>query len=145
MVEQTIPQCDTSHFIDAKNTAAVSDDPKWWWFMSVPNINLLITNIWRRDKVSNVDLWKRTSQDKFKIRNWRWIGHTLKKPATNITLQGLKWNPPKKTTKRGRPRNSWRKAGRNVWEGAQLGKSCQQLSEVLPRGAKGLGKVSKSL
>ena len=42
------------------------------------------------------------------MRRWRWIGHTLRKPSTNITRQALSWNPQGKR-KRGRPRNSWRR------------------------------------
>ena len=42
------------------------------------------------------------------MRRWRWIGHTLRKPSTNITRQALFWNPQGKR-KRGRPRNSWRR------------------------------------
>lgn len=72
-----------------------------------------ILNIWWKDKVSNVDLWKRTSQDPidFQIqkRKWSWIGHTLRQPATNITRQALKWNPQGKR-KQGRPRNNWRRS-----------------------------------
>ncbi len=80
-----------------------------------------ILNIWRRDEVNNVDLWKRTSQDptdlQIRRRKQSWIGHALRKPATNITRQAPKWNP-QGTRTRGRPRNSWR-SGRNVWEWAQ--------------------------
>jgi hypothetical protein len=36
------------------------------------------------------------------------IGHMLRKPASNITRQALRWNPQGKR-KRGRPRNSWRR------------------------------------
>lgn len=72
-----------------------------------------ILNIWWKDKVSNVDLWKRTNQDPIDVqiqrRKWSWIGHTLRKPATDITRQALKWNPQGKR-KRGRPRNSWRRS-----------------------------------
>ena len=45
------------------------------------------------DKVSNTTLWERTKQlpveKEIKKRKWRWIGHTLRKPATNITRQSL--------------------------------------------------------
>jgi hypothetical protein len=57
-------------------------------------------------------LWQQTSQQPVEIeirrRRWRWIGHTLRKPASNITRQALRWNPQGKR-KRGRPRNSWRR------------------------------------
>ena len=38
-------------------------------------------------------------------RKWGWIGHTLRKPASNITRQALTWNPQGKR-KRDRPKNS---------------------------------------
>jgi hypothetical protein len=59
----------------------------------------------------------------------RWIGHTLRKPATNTTRQALRWNLQGKN-ERGRPRNTGRcdfekdakKTGR-IW--AQLGRLAQ--------------------
>jgi len=39
---------------------------------------------------------------------WRWIGHTLRKPATNITYLSLEWNP-QWARKKGRPKRSWRR------------------------------------
>ena len=49
------------------------------------------------DKVSNKDLWERTSQVQIEIeilkRRWGWLGHTLRKTNTNITRQALTWNP----------------------------------------------------
>ena len=29
-------------------------------------------------------------------RRWRWFGHTLRKPPSNITQQALTWNPKEK-------------------------------------------------
>ena len=64
------------------------------------------------DKVSNKDLWERTSQVQIEIeilkRRWGWHGHTLRKPNTNISRQALTWNPQGKR-KRGRPKNTWRR------------------------------------
>ena len=64
------------------------------------------------DTISNNNLWQRTSQlpveDEIKKRRWGWIGHTLRKPRTNITRQALRWNPQGKR-RRGRPRNTWRR------------------------------------
>ena len=37
-----------------------------------------------------------------------WLGHTLRKPNSNITRQALTWNPQGKR-KRGRPKNTWRR------------------------------------
>ena len=63
-------------------------------------------------KVSNKDLWERTSQVQIEIeilkRRWGWLGHTLRKPNTNVTRQALTWNPQGKR-KRGRPKNTWRR------------------------------------
>ncbi len=48
------------------------------------------------DKVCNKDLWKRTNQVQIEIdilkRRWGWLGHTLRKPNTNITRQAVMWN-----------------------------------------------------
>ena len=64
------------------------------------------------EKVSNKELWQRTSQrpmeEEILRRKWGWLGHTLRNPANNITHQALTWNPQGKR-KRGRPRNSWRR------------------------------------
>jgi hypothetical protein len=61
--------------------------------------------------ISNKDFWERTNQvpaEEEIRRRWRWIGHTLRKPPTNITRQALTWNPQGKR-KRGRPKNTWRR------------------------------------
>ena len=64
------------------------------------------------EKVSNKTLWERTSQNPVEEditrRRWGWLGHTLRKPATNITHQALTWNPQGKRN-RGRPKNTWRR------------------------------------
>ena len=52
--------------------------------------------LWPR-KILNEDLWQRTKQerveDSIRRRKWKWIGHTLRKPVTNITRQSLESNP----------------------------------------------------
>ena len=57
-------------------------------------------------------LWQRTQQrpneNKILKRRWEWLGHTLRKPDSNITKQALTWNPQGKRN-RGRPRNTWRR------------------------------------
>ena len=62
------------------------------------------------DTIRNVVLWKRTKQQpidrEILRRRWRWIGHTLRKPAQRVTRQALRWNPQGKR-KRGRPRSTW--------------------------------------
>ena len=64
------------------------------------------------DRVSNTDLWERTSQRpvalEIRKRKWRWVGHTLRKAQANITRQSLEWNPQGKR-KRGRPKQTWRR------------------------------------
>jgi hypothetical protein len=64
------------------------------------------------DIISNKELWQRTNQvpveEEILRRRWRWIGHTLRKPASSITRQALTWNPQGKRS-RGRPRNTWRR------------------------------------
>jgi hypothetical protein len=42
-------------------------------------------------------------------RKFRWIGHTLRKEAREITKAALFWNP-QGSRKRGRPRNSCRRS-----------------------------------
>ena len=72
-----------------------------------------ILGIRRPELIPNGELWDRTRQDPIALeirqRKWRWIGHTLRKPATNITRQALDWNPQGKR-KVGRPRQTWRRS-----------------------------------
>ena len=67
--------------------------------------------LWQ-EKIRNEDLWERARQEpvakQILWRKWGWIGHTLRKPASNTTRQALTWNPQGKRN-RGRPRNSWRR------------------------------------
>ena len=44
-------------------------------------------------------------------RKWGWIGHTLRKPASNITRQALDWDLQGKC-KVGRPKQTWREKHR---------------------------------
>jgi hypothetical protein len=64
------------------------------------------------DTISNANLLKKTSQssieEEIRKRRWGWLGHTLRKPTSNITRQALRWNPQGKRN-RGRPRNTWRR------------------------------------
>ena len=52
------------------------------------------------EKISNKVLWSRARQEHIPTviarRKWAWIGHMLRKPATDTTKQALKWNPPGK-------------------------------------------------
>ena len=73
-----------------------------WWILQIhwPNT------------ISYKELWKCTNQkpvdEEILQRRWRWIGHTLRKPATNTTRLSPKWNPQGKR-KRRRPRNTRRR------------------------------------
>ena len=72
-----------------------------------------ILNIRWEDRVSNEDLWQRTGQERIEVqimrRKWGWLGHTLRKPASNIARHALRWNPQGKR-RPGRPRNTWRRS-----------------------------------
>ncbi|RUS71656.1 hypothetical protein EGW08_020580 [Elysia chlorotica] len=63
--------------------------------------------------ISNEELWRRTEQTpidiQIKKRKWGLIGHTLRKPPTDITRQSLEWNPQGKR-KVGRPKQTWRRS-----------------------------------
>ena len=63
--------------------------------------------------VSNEQLWDKTKQTpietEIRKHKWGWIGHTLRKPASNITRQALDWNPQGKC-KVGRPKQTWRRS-----------------------------------
>ena len=65
------------------------------------------------DWLRNKELWRITSQEpidqQIKRREWRWLGHTLRKPANNVTRRGLRWTPQGKR-KRGRPKITWRRS-----------------------------------
>nr|KAG5691042.1 hypothetical protein BaRGS_021253 [Batillaria attramentaria] len=62
--------------------------------------------------ITNQDLWEQTRQvpieQEIKKRKWGWIGHTLRKPTSNVTRQSLDWNPQGKR-KVGRPKQTWRR------------------------------------
>ena len=71
-----------------------------------------ILGIFWPKRVSNEELWRQTKQEPIDItlkrRTWRWIGHTLRKPDSDITKQSLEWNPAG-SRKRGRPRDTWKR------------------------------------
>ena len=86
----------------------------------ISRIQTFINNCLRRilktkwqDKTTNEEIWRRTGQERIDTeimrRRWRWIGHTLRKPASCTTRQALSWNPQGKR-KRGCPRRSWRRS-----------------------------------
>lgn len=49
------------------------------------------------EKITNVDLWKKTKQLPIELKQkkwkWRWIGYTLRNQANSITRKALQWNP----------------------------------------------------
>ena len=65
------------------------------------------------DRVQNEDLWRVAGQEtvdqQIKRRKWRWLGHTLRKPADNVTRRGIRWTPQGKR-RRGRPKTTWRRS-----------------------------------
>ena len=62
-----------------------------------------IVGIQWMDKVSKKELWERTNKVQIEIdilkRRLGWIGHTLRKPNSNIIRQALTWNPHGKRKK----------------------------------------------
>jgi hypothetical protein len=72
-----------------------------------------ILRIWWPNIISNKDLWKATGQEDIRLeiirRNFRWIGHKLRKDDGEIPKAALLWNP-QGSRKRGRPTNSWRRS-----------------------------------
>ena len=70
-------------------------------------------NIRWPEVISNEELWGRTHQSRIKEsitrREWKWIGHTLRKPENIITRSALEWNP-QGFRRRGHPRQSWRRS-----------------------------------
>ena len=78
-----------------------------------------ILGVWWPRKISNEELWQCTKQERIEVtirrRKWRWIGHTLRKPATNITRLCLAWKP-QGVRRRGRPKKSWRRTIQQEYE-----------------------------
>jgi hypothetical protein len=62
--------------------------------------------------INNKELWKKTKQQPIetviRTRNWKWIGHTLRKKDKIVTKQALDWNPQGQR-RRGRPKHTWRR------------------------------------
>ena len=71
-----------------------------------------ILGVWWPKKISNDELWQCTQQERIEVtirrRKWRWIGHTFRKPATNIIRLSLEWNP-QEFRQKGRRKKSWRR------------------------------------
>lgn len=71
-----------------------------------------IMNIYWPNQISNKELWQITKQEpietSIKRKKWKWIGHTLRKPPTDITRQALDYTIRGKR-KQGRPTLTWRR------------------------------------
>ena len=71
-----------------------------------------IVNIHWPDTIRNSTLLERTRQQPMEMeitrRQWRWMGHTQRRPRPNITRESLLWNPQGQRA-RGRPRTTWRR------------------------------------
>ena len=92
--------------------------------------------------ISNQQLWDRTRQApiEFEIRKrkWGWIGHTLRKPASNVTRQALDWNPQGKR-RVGRPKQTWRRS--IDAELKEAGKTWTELRKIAPNRVRWKGVV----
>jgi hypothetical protein len=62
--------------------------------------------------ISNQQLWQITKQKLIELEikqgNWKWLGHTLRRPQTDINREALEWNP-QGSRRRGRPTNTWQR------------------------------------
>lgn len=71
-----------------------------------------ILKIWWPNTISNKLLLEKCNQipiqSEIKKRRWNWIGHTLRKPPTEICGQAMEWNP-QGSRKRGKPKQTWRR------------------------------------
>ena len=87
--------------------------------------------VWWPKKISNEELWQRTKQERTVVtirrRKWRWIGHTLTKPTTNITRLSLECNP-QGVRRKSRPKKSWRRTIQKEYE--DLGMSWDEVKRT---------------
>ena len=71
-----------------------------------------IKRIFWPQRISNEDLLQQCQHEKMEDilikRRWKWIGHTLRREADNISRTALHWTPEGRR-KRGRPKNTWRR------------------------------------
>jgi len=94
-----------------------------FWRMTVSHptkLSVFYTKNLRRIKrvlwpntISNEELLAQCHQESMDTilmrRRWRWIGYVLRRKLNNITHVALHWTPEGKR-KRGRPKNTWRRA-----------------------------------
>ena len=75
------------------------------------------------DAWENEELWNKAKQTHIEVeikkRKWGCIGHTLRKPVSNITRQALEWNPQGKG-KVGRPKQTWRRSTNDEIKAASI-------------------------
>jgi hypothetical protein len=64
---------------------------------------------------------------RIKKRKWRWIGHTLRKPAGAIEKDALDWNP-QGARRRGQPRKTWRRTTEE--EIIEMGKTWREVKAL---------------
>jgi hypothetical protein len=71
-----------------------------------------IVKIRRPDTISNLELWKQTSQiavrEEILQRKWRWLGHTFRKTTASVTRNPITWSPQGKRRRR-RPKITWQR------------------------------------
>lgn len=71
-----------------------------------------ILHIYWPRTISNNRLWSETGHQPIHLeirhRKWSWIGHTLRKPATDIAKQAIDWNP-QGSRRIGRPSHTWKR------------------------------------
>ncbi|CAG9112518.1 unnamed protein product [Plutella xylostella] len=74
--------------------------------------------------IRNEDLWKLCRQSpigkEIAKRKWRWIGHTVRRGATNAATIAFDWRPPNGKRSRGRPVQTWRRSVENELRAAGL-------------------------
>jgi hypothetical protein len=92
------------------------------WLVSKQATNLLqtlvnrcflrILKVYWPAVISNQQLWQTSNQEptelEIKRHKWKWLGHTLRMPQTDINRAALEWNP-QGSRRRGRPTNTWRR------------------------------------
>ena len=90
-----------------------------------------ILRIFWPNVISNEELWRTTKCEQMKVlikrRKWKWIGHTVRRPAGNIAKNALDWNP-QGTRKRGRPKITWKRTV--VDEARKAGKTWTEIKAL---------------
>ena len=83
-----------------------------------------ILRIYWPNVITNENLHRMTGQrkmsDEIGHRKWGWIGHTLRKPANDISRHAMSWNP-QGTRRPGCPKATWR---RTILKEAKAGGKC---------------------